>query len=109
MGDELSARREAKAELPGEGKGERPEPEMILEGRRKLNLSVGGPAPQLASATLRTKTIPIPAGQYDKHDELDLVIRVRCTNISFPDKSEKGVLFTERKHDFELVRVERVD
>jgi hypothetical protein len=52
--------------------------------------------------------IHIPEGQYEKDDMIDLVLRVRCCNVSFPDKRSGGSMFTERKHDFEVVMVERV-
>ena len=95
-------------DMEGETSDEQPAPEMVLEGEKKLNSRIGGPEPTLASATLKTKTFPIPAGQYDKHQEIDLLVRVRCVDISFPDKAEKGTLYTERKHDFKVVKVERV-
>jgi hypothetical protein len=83
-------------------------PKLILEGEKKLDLKVGGTIPQVASASLRTKMIHIPEGQYEKDDMIDLVLRVRCCNVSFPDKRSGGSMFTERKHDFEVVMVERV-
>lgn len=83
-------------------------PALELEGEKDLNLKVGGPTPQVASGNLKTKMISIPGGQYEKHDEIELVLRVRCCNVSFPDKRSGGSLFTERKHEFEVVAIERI-
>lgn len=83
-------------------------PALELEGEKTLNLTVGGPAPQVASGNLKTKMISIPGGQYEKHDEIDVVLRLRCSNVSFPDKRSGGSLFTERKHEFECIGIERI-
>ena len=95
--------------------GEHPEdqapqtpPPLELEGEKSLNLTVGGPAPQVASANLKTKMISLPTGQYEKHDEIEVVLRLRCSNVSFPDKRSGGSLFTERKHEFEVTGVEKL-
>jgi len=94
--------------LEGESPDEQREPEMILEGEKTLNHRVGGTVPTVCSATLKTKTVPVPGGQYEKDDEIYVMCRLRCCNVSFPDKRQGGALFTERKHDFEIVSLEKV-
>ena len=81
---------------------------LELEGEKKLDLTVGGTKPTVASASIRNKMISLPSGQYEKDDVIDVLLRVRCCNVSFPDKRSGGSLFTERKHDFEVVEVEKI-
>lgn len=113
---------EAKAKANGNGGGEKLDGEhddeqkeaaaqrikLELEGEKKLDLTVGGTKPTVASASIRNKMISLPSGQYEKDDVIDVILRVRCCNVSFPDKRSGGSLFTERKHDFEVVAVERI-
>ena len=81
---------------------------LELEGEKKLDLTVGGTVPTVSSASIRTKMISLPNGQYEKDDVVDLILRVRCCDVSFPDKRSGGSLFTERKHAFEVVAVEKI-
>lgn len=81
---------------------------LELEGEKTLDLKVGGTIPTVASASIRNKMISLPSGQYEKDDVIDVLLRVRCCNVSFPDKRSGGSLFTERKHDFEVVAVEKI-
>jgi hypothetical protein len=102
-----------KEPLEGEHADEQPssaveKPTLVLEGEKKLDKKVGGTTPTVASASLKTKMISIPEGQYEKDDVLDLLLRVRCCDVQFPDKRSGGSMFTERKHVFEVVLVERV-
>lgn len=101
-----------KADLEGEGEGEQALPAIILEGDGQLSLRVGGAKPDKATVKLRGGSIGIPQGQYEKGDTVNLMVKVKCAEVHFVDKTDGQtgeVTETERRHVFKISGVERID
>ena len=116
--EELHRHRQAadeETELPGEGQGEQAPPELPpveVEGFGQLSLDVGGDAPTKATVKLQGGSIGIPAGQFDKGQELDFIVRVRCNAVAVIDKrdSQTGqITETERRHLFVVTNIQRLE
>jgi hypothetical protein len=100
-------------DFEGEGQEEQPRIfELELEGDRKaLNGSMGGRKPDTASVKLRGGSAIVPEGQYDKGDVVNLLIKVRCTELHGIDKMDNStgeIVSTERRHIFKVMGVEKV-
>lgn len=106
---------ENEGDLPGEGEEEQGQPELPpveVEGTgQQLTLEVGGERPTKATVKLQGGSIGIPVGQFDKGEEIDLVIRARCMAVAVIDKRDGQtgqITETERRHTFKVTNVNRL-
>jgi hypothetical protein len=93
--------------VDGQGTGEQeplldPEPEVErLEGtgRTQLTLMAGGEAPDSSSFRMQGGKVPVE-GQFEKGDIIDLLVKVRVTEVDFVDKHDNDgyVVGTDRRH-----------
>lgn len=83
--------------------------EPYVEGHSgQLSLGVGGRSPDKASVKLRGGSIVVE-GQFEKGDEVTLVINARIAEVHFVDRiDEHGVVTsTERRHFARMTGVRR--
>lgn len=99
------------ADLEGEGADEQAIPPLEIEAEGQLSLKVGGAKPTKATVKLRGGSIQIPKGQYEKGDVVNLLVKVRCTEIHHVDKMDNTtgeVTETERRQIMKITGVEKV-
>ena len=92
--EDLDAARPVQMPLPGTGKA--------------LTLDAGGEPPDSAEVKIVGGAIPL-AGQFDKGDEIEIIVRVRCGKVEFVDKvdSDGYVVGTTRRHVLRMTSCRR--
>lgn len=101
-------------DLEGAGEGEQAPAAMQLEidgSRKQLTLKVGGKLPEQSQVKLRAGSIAVPRGEYEKGDEVDFALTVRCTEVHFVDKMDNQtgeIVDTIRRHIFKVSKIEKV-
>lgn len=101
-------------DMEGAGAGEQAPAPMQLEidgSRKQLTLKVGGKLPEQSQVKLRAGSIAVPRGEYEKGDEVDFALTVRCTEVHFVDKMDNQtgeVVDTIRRHIFKVSKIEKV-
>lgn len=101
-------------DFEGAGGDEQAPAPMQLEidgSRKQLTLKVGGKLPEQSQVKLRAGSIAVPRGEYEKGDEVDFALTVRCTEVHFVDKMDNQtgeVVDTIRRHIFKVSKIEKV-
>lgn len=83
---------------------------LEIEGDGQLTLTVGGAKPETSSITLIGGKMDVSGGDFDKGQEVKLLIHGVVAAVTFEDSRDQygNISGTERKHKVRPLRVERL-